>query len=214
MAIKLGEGKPISKGGNANTSDIEIALSKLEDGGSVRLRLVGDVEPNYRYWVKCSDGKSKPIITPFFDKETEKIRFDDPLLGQGRKEFFYTINAIDRATKEMKVLILKTTIYRSLVSLAMDEEYGNPSDDKNGYDIIITKESTGPLPMNCRYGVRAGRNVTPLTTDEQAMERHDLPELYAPKDEAEYYEWIKINTDILDSKVEDSPPSDTDDIPF
>ena len=220
MAIKLGQGKVLPKGGNVNTSDIEIRLSKLSDGDSIRLRLVGDVEPGYRYWVKCSDGKTKPIITPYFDKELEKIKADDPLLGEARKEFFYTINAIDRADGQMKVLILKTTVYRSLVSLAMDEEYGNPSDETNGYDIIISKESTGPQVQNVKYDVRPGRNTTPLTDEEKALELHDLETLYKPKDESDYVEWIKLNTDVLDVRADpNSAEVNTDattetDIPF
>ena len=218
MGIKLGQGKKISKG-SGNTSEIEVNVSKLNDGESVRLRLVGDVEPNYRYWVKCSDGKQKPVITPYFNKETESISAQDPLLGEGRKEFFYTINAIDRASGEMKVLLLKTSIYRTLASFAVDEEYGNPADPDTGYDIIISKERTGPLPMNVKYEVRAGRNTTPLTDEERAMPLHNLAELYAPKDEADYTEWIKMNTDILDVKADpeaygNSEVKGEEDIPF
>ena len=219
MAIQLGKGKVISKGGQ-NTQGLEIALSKLGDGESIRIRLVGDVEPNYRYWASCTNGKQKPVITPFFDKETEVLSSNDPLLGDARKEFFYTINAIDRATNEMKILILKMTIYRTLVSFAMDEEYGNPADENSGYDIIITKERTGPKPMNVKYEIRAGRDTAPLTDAEKAMELHKLDELYAAPTEAEYMEWIKINTDILNVVSTPAPENDTvntsteDDIPF
>ena len=224
MGIKLGKGKVISKGGQ-NTQGLEIALSKLGDGESIRLRLIGEVEPNYRYWVPCANGKNKPVITPYFDKETEVISSSDPLLGEGRKEFFYTINALDRASNEMKILILKTTIYRTLASFAMDEEYGDPTDEKTGYDVTITKEKTGPKIMNVKYELRPSPKVSPLTESELSMPLHDLAELYAPKDEAEYLEWIKINTDILnvvptsplpapEEAAVNSNPVDEDDIPF
>ena len=220
MGIKLGKGKVIAKGGK-NSQGLEINLSKLDDGGSIRLRLLGEVEPGYRYWVKCTNGKTKPILTPFFDKETEVLSSKDPLLGDGRKEFFYTVNAIDRATGELKILLLKTTIYRSLVSLAQDDEYGDCMDEVTGYDIIITKESTGPLPMNVKYEVRAGRDTTPLTAEEKAMELHDLSEIYAPKSEADYIEWIKMETDILNvvpevetAQVEAVNTDKDTDIPF
>ncbi len=214
MGIKLGKGKAISKGGQ-NTQGLEIALSKLGDGDSVRLRLIGDVNPAYRYWVQCSDGKQKPVITPYFDQENEVIKSTDPLLGEGRKEFFYTINALDRATGEMKILIIKTSIYRTLASFAVDEEYGDPADEKTGYDIIITKEKTGPLPMNVKYEVRAGRDVKPLTDAELSIETHKLEEIYAPKPEADYIEWIKMNTDILNVVSETSKPAEeVGDAPF
>ncbi len=223
MAIKLGKGKAISKGGKS-TQGLEIALSKLNDGDSIRVRLIGEVEPNYRYWVACTNGKNKPIITPFFDKENEVLSSKDPLLGEGRKEFFYTMNAIVRSGNdtpdELKVLILKTTIYRSLVSLAMDDEYGDPADETSGYDIIITKERTGPKPMNVKYEVRAGRSTTPITDFEKGLELHDLAELYKAPEESDYIEWISMNTDILN--VEASPtdvdiPANSEkdtDIPF
>ena len=224
MAIKLGQGKVISKGGQS-TQGLEIALSKLNDGDSIRVRLVGEVEPNYRYWVPCTNGKSKPIITPFFDKENEVLSSKDPLLGEGRKEFFYTMNAIvrsgsDTVPDEMKVLILKTTIYRSLVSLAMDEEYGDPTDVVTGYDIIITKERTGPKPMNVKYEVRAGRVATPLDDFEKGLEQHKLSELYKAPEESDYIEWISMNTDLLNvaaSPTDVNVPSNSsadDDIPF
>jgi len=221
MGIRLGKGKPVVKGGK-NTQGLEISLSKLEDGGSIRLRLVGEVEPNYRYWTQCTNGKAKPIITPFFDQETEVLSSKDPLMGVGRKEFFYTINAIDRATSEMKILILKTGIYRSLTSFALDEEYGDPTDEKLGYDVTITKESTGPKPINVKYDLRPSPKTSPLTDSEKAMTQHVLSEVYAAPEEAEYMEWIKINTDIL-NVVPDGPvaPADTpanstekEDIPF
>jgi len=216
MGVKLGQGKPVSKGGGGNTSAIEINLSKLNDGESVRVRLVGEVEPAYRYWVKCDNGKQKPIITPYFNRETEVLSSQDPLLGVGRKEFFYTINAIDRATGEMKVLLLKTSVYRTLMSFAQDEEYGDPSDPDNGYDIVITKESTGPLAMNVKYEVKAGRNTTPLTEEEKNMELHNLAQLYAAPSESEYIEWIKMNTSVLNVPTDNSEVNiePEEDIPF
>ena len=214
MGIAFGAGKEIKAGTGKNMSDIEINLSKLKDGEKVKLRVVGDVMPNYRYWVKTRDGKKKPRLTPFFDREIESINSADPLLGAGQKEFFYTVNCIDRSDGKMKILILKTTVYRYLYSLAVDPDYGNCADSTTGFDINIVKERTGPQAQNVKYNVSPSLKLTPLTDEEQAIELHNLEDLYNPGTEEDYLVWIRENTTVLDVENGDPEHGMKEDIPF
>ncbi len=218
MGVKLGQGKKIEGSDfGPDTQDLEINLSKACKDGSVRLRLVGEVNPAYRYWVTNLEKKKRNIITPFFDGETETWEAGDPLASysDAQKEFFYTINCIDRATGEMKILIIKRTVYQYIYSLAQDPEYGDPTDIENGYDLIISKVSTGPKPMNVKYEIRPGRNTTTLTEEEKGLELHNLAELYKPKSKEDYLEWVKLNTFAMtDNTSETVNETGEDDIPF
>lgn len=215
MGIKLGEGKKVTNEKFApNMREHEINLSKDCENGPVRLRLVGDVHPAFRYWVKTIDGKNRTVITPYFNSETEEWEPGDPLqnYNDARREFFYTINCIDRATNTMRILIIKKTIYQFIYSIATDPDYGNPADPENGYDIVISKEKTGPLPMNVKYSVLPGRNTTALTEEEKAMELFDLDEIYAPMSKDDYTEWVQKNTFALSANTEIN--EDEEDIPY
>ncbi len=217
MGIKLGEGKKIENSNfGPNMRDHEINLSKACDNGALRLRLIGEVQPAYRYWVKTIEGKQRTVITPFFDREEEAWLPGDPLASysDARKEFFYTINCIDRSDGALKILPIKRTIYQYIYSIAQDPEYGNPSDEENGYDLIISKEKTGPLPMNVKYTVMPGRNATPLSNEEKGMELFDLAEIYKPMEEGAYLDWIQKNTFALSANNESNVSQGEDDIPF
>jgi hypothetical protein len=217
MGIAFGAGKEIKAGSGVNTQELEINLSKLAPGEKIKVRLLGEVEPNYRFWVATRDGKKKPKITPFFNKETESFDSGDLLLGNGQKEFFYTVNCIDRNTGELKILLLKTTVYRYLYSLAIDEDYGNPADPENGYDINITKERTGPQPQNVKYNVSPSLKQTPLTDEEKALELHDLASIYNPGTKEDYIQWVKENTTVWEDifkGTEETKPNPEEDIPF
>ena len=217
--MKFGEGKSYETQGNKNMQESEINVGKLANGGSIRLRLVGNVNPAFRYWVKNRADSPRPKLTPFFNKDTENISSDDPLLGKGQKEFFYTINCIERvegAPAEMKILIMKTSIYQYLSSLALDEDYGNPADPVTGRDIIITKESTGPKVMNVKYNILPRPAQSPLTPEELALPLHDLAAIYDPGNKESYIEWVRENTTVLDGLIaaEAVAQSNSEDIPY
>jgi len=219
MGIKLGAGKKIENNNfGPNMKEHELNLSKACDKGTLRVRLVGEVQPGYRYWVKNIEGKHRTVITPYFDREEETWLKGDPLASyqDARKEFFYTINCIDRSDGQMKILPIKRTIYQYIYSIAQDPEYGDPSDEENGYDLIIGKEKTGPLPINVKYTVLPGRNSTPLTADEKGMELFDLAESYKPLSMEAYTEWVSKNTFALTANTEttENTPGTEEDIPF
>lgn len=186
-----------SKKTKTKSGDIkEIRLSELKDGASLTVRLIGEVHPAYRYWVTDKSGKHFPIIAAGFNSFTEEwdnvendILYKNLGSSKPRLEFYYTINCIDRADGNIKILPLKTTIYNALIDLASNPNYGDPGSIEDGYDITITKERTGPKPMNVKYNILPGRYNTPLTEAERELELYNLAELIRPKDN--YNEYIK-----------------------
>lgn len=204
-----------------SNSGESINVSKLENGQSIRLRLVGSVQPAYRHWIPTRDGKSKPVVAAGFNPETQEWDKEDPLYDIPdskikRTESFYTINAIDRANPgKMKVLELKSTVIKALQALENSPDYGDCTDPVTGYDITITKEKTGPNPQNVKYTVLAARKSSPLTEEEKALQLNDLT-VYT-KVRPDYVSYIKEISPILDFQEDDygsGSSIDDDDIPF
>lgn len=122
-----------------------------------RIRLVGPVMPRYVYWFNNNEGKRFPVECLSFNRETEEFvagKNIDPVMeiaeelrlaNKIKPDFAYVCNVIDRKDGKVKLYDVKLTVYKQLVDLARDKEYGSPSDPITGYDIIIRKEKTGPL---------------------------------------------------------------------
>lgn len=205
----------------SSNSGETINVSKLENNQSVRLRLLGSVQPAYRHWIPTRDGKSKPIVAAGFNPETQEWDKEDPIYlipdsKIKRTDAFYTINCIDRASpSKVKVLELKHTIIKALQALENSPDYGDCTDPVTGYDITITKEKTGPNPQNVKYVVLAARKSSPLTEEEKAMTLNDLT-VYT-KVRPDYLSYIKEISPILDFQDDDFDSGDSigdDDIPF
>lgn len=182
----------------------EIERLKFPEGPT-RVRLLGDVTPRYVYWVTTKEGKKNPVECLSYDRETQSFNDskDDPIKeiseealgGQELKpQFAFVCNAIDRGDGKIKIFDLKSTIFRQIVDIAKNPDYGNPADDKDGFDITITKEKTGPLPQNVKYTVMPGRNNTPLTEEEKKLELYDLTKMHKVPTYEEQKEWLMKNT--------------------
>lgn len=140
--------KPTSGGAGTRKEIIRVKLDKE----STKIRLVGNVLPRWIRWITTSEGKKQPLEVISFNRETEEFTSArDPFnelseeAYNEKPQFAYVVNCIDRADGKLKLLDLKLTVFRQLIDLAKDPEYGSPSDPKNGYDITIIKEKTGPL---------------------------------------------------------------------
>jgi len=68
-----------------------------------------------------------------------------------------------------KVSIARITpgIYNELMQWAFDEDIGNCTDINNGFDIIITKESTGNRAIDVRYSLANSTNRGPVFIDSE-----------------------------------------------
>lgn len=187
--------KPKGPGGNKD-------IQRIKYGETTRVRFIGDVLPRYVYWVTNNEGKRVPQECISFDRETEQFSTStaDPFheissdLYDENPAFSYVTNVIDRADGEIKLMDLKLTVYRQIVDLATNPEYGNPADEENGYDITIKKEKTGPLPQNVKYSVTPGRSNTPLTDEEKAMDLFDLDVIFKKPEYDTQKQWLLKNT--------------------
>lgn len=119
-----------------------------------KVRLVGTVVPRFHYWVQTKEGKKATIECLGFNRESQS--FDggrDPMLEipegvyTDKPQFAYVCQLfhIEGETKKLKICDLKQTIYKGIVDLVVNPEYGSPDDPENGYDIWISGAKTGPL---------------------------------------------------------------------
>ena len=195
--------KPSSQ--NSNSRDIERV--KI-DGPETRVRFVGPVMPRYVYWVVTNEGKRYPLECLSFDRETEQFNNGrDPFkeipdyIYSDKPQFAYICNVIDRKDGAVKLLDLKTTIYKQLVDYATNADYGSPADPDNGYDITIKREKTGPQPQNVKYTVMPSRNSIPLKPTEREMELYNLETIFKRQTYEEQKEWLLKNTSYFSEEV-------------
>lgn len=195
--------KPQAQGSGRDIQRLRI------DKAETRVRFVGDVLPRYVYWVNTTDGRRMPLECLSFDRETEQFtsRNRDPFkeldeaVYDDKPTFSYVCNVIDRTDGQIKLLDLKTTIYKQVIDYATSIEYGNPSDPDEGYDITIKREKTGPLPQNVKYTVMPSRNSVPLTDAEKAMELYNLDTIFKRSSYEEQKEWLLKNTNYFAEDV-------------
>lgn len=187
--------KPQARG---NGRDIQ----RIKYGNETRVRLVGEVLPRYVYWVTTTEGKRVPLECISFDRSTEQFtsKYPDPFnevdkdAYSDNATFSYVCNAIDRADGEIKLMDLKTTVYKQIIDYATNPDYGDPADPETGYDIIIKKEKTGPLPQNVKYSVMPSRSNVPLTDEEKEMELFSLDTIFKRPEYDTQKEWLLKNT--------------------
>lgn len=183
MAIKFGETK-----GKAQSNSVDSYAYK---DGENSLRLVGGVLPRYVYWVKGTNDKDIPIECLSFDREKEKftnVETDHvPEFYPDKKcSWAYSINCIDPTDGKVKVLNLKKKLFQQILSAA--EDLGDPTDAKDGWDVVFKKEKTGPLPFNVEYTLSVlrckKRALTPAELEAVAAAT-DIDELYVRPTPAE-----------------------------
>lgn len=143
--------------------------------GENRVRMVGDLVARYVYWIKGENNKPIPFECLDFNRETEKF---DKAEKDWVKEFYpdqkcswaYAILVIDpNDDNKIKIWNLKNKLTKEILSMAKDPELGDPTDPETGWDIVFTKEKTGPLPINVSYSLLQRKLKTrPLTDEERA----------------------------------------------
>jgi hypothetical protein len=201
----------------------------VANGPGWKIRLVGDLLPNYLYWVKAKEGPRTRNVTNFNRmSETFDSTIDDPIKRlitpkdpKVLHQFGYATNVINRADGLIYLLELKQTVYAGILEYAKkaNEGYGDPADPETGYDLTIEKKKTGPLKQNVKYGVTPSRNNTPLTEEEQVLELYNLAKLYKQETPDEQIAWLRENTLYLDINVAGDTPANggfdpNDDVPF
>ena len=79
----------------------------------------------------------------------------------------------------VKVLGTGIGIFKDILSLIVDPEYGDITDPEEGLDLIITK--TGSGQFNTKYDVKTVRKESPIGFDKWEECLHDLSQLAKPR---------------------------------
>lgn len=185
----------------------DINIQKLQQGKSLRVRLVGGVLPIRMHWIKSLKGNTMPpyYCTKFnpnssqFDNpyniydESGRVVGEEPsdeyrciwcYLGQKSSKNYF-INCIDRKFQRenedenpVKLLAMKSGMLDGLAETINNAEGIKPNDPDEGYDTIITK-SIGDNNI-AKYNLTAAIKdaFVPLTKRERKYELFDLSEIY------------------------------------
>lgn len=160
MKKSLGDKMGLSFNNAKGTAQKDRADSYEYKDGENRIRLVGDILARYVYWIKGENNKNLPFECLAFNRETETF---DNAETDHVKEFYpdlkcswaYAIQGIanpDSDNPELKIVNLKKKLFKQILDVA--EDLGDPTDPETGYDIVFTKQKTGPLPINVEYTLK------------------------------------------------------------
>ena len=188
----------------------------------VRVRLIGNVLPRHQYWITNKDGGKRTIECLSFNRDTQEFDSSpDPMREvpegvfinkEGTPEFCYVTEVIDRKDGKLKIMELKATIYKKIVDICQNPDYGDVSDSVMGVDLLIKREKTGPLPQNVKYDTMPGRKATPFTEAELALESYELEKIYKRPTYAEQKKWLLENTTYFAGVDSEASPEKADDI--
>lgn len=186
-------------------------------------------------------GEDKPCPVCEASSELKKLskKKDDPYDKQARglyrkKRVYY--NAINRADdlsvyeqreedgkqvwynaetdeKDSPVKVLGTGIgvYKDIISLIVDPEYGDVTDAEEGLDLIITK--TGSGQFNTKYDVKTVRKESPVGFDQWEEALNDLKPLTKCKTYDEILAIMDGEDPSANKNVEESAQAATDMLP-
>jgi hypothetical protein len=138
--------------------------------GVNKIRIIGDVVPGYKYWLKTKDNSPVPADCLSFNRDTE--RFDNSRVDPVRRHFpemkcswAYQSLVIDRADGKVKLFDHKKKLFESVLETAK-KKFGDPTDPENGWDIVFTKKKTGPQAFNVEYALEVFDLENSALTDE------------------------------------------------
>lgn len=191
--------------------------------GEQTIRLFGDVEPRYLYWLK-KDGKDIPIECLSFDRAQERFTnvekdwvkhyFPDIKCSWG-----YAINGIDLNEKKVVVVNLKKKLFEQIKTAA--EDLGDPTDVETGWDVVFKRTKTGPLAFNVEYTLQVLRcKKRPLSDEEKELVANAKPVSEAiprlsPEEQKKFIEENLLgNTEDVPPEMASKKPTESvDDIP-
>jgi hypothetical protein len=172
---------------------------KLTEGEN-RFRMVGGVVPRYLYWVK-NGSDNIPFECLSFDRSLEKFTNiehdwvqemvhvadkDTGVMGPIRCSWAYACLVVDADDGKVKILNLKKKMFEQII--LNSKKLGNPTDQENGYDIIVNRVKTGPHAFNVEYQLDVlemadPANKKPLTEAIKTLiEETDPIDLQVPRD--------------------------------
>jgi len=138
--------------------------------GAPIIRAIGDYNKVDEYintlwleWNEIKEGHGGDKEAAKQSKEGKKCL---ALINEHKAKMVVDMNVIVRETGEVKKLCANRTIFQGIMDYANNPEYGNPSDEKHGYDFKIITTTEPNKPMTRKYAITAGRKETPLTPEE------------------------------------------------
>jgi hypothetical protein len=110
---------------------------KYVDGENV-LRLVGDLLPQYSYWIKGNDGKDHSVECLGFDRDSETFLNKEKdwvrhYFPEKKCSWSYMIQAIDVKNGKLVLVPLKKKLFEQIKVAA--EDLGDPTDIDAGLTI-------------------------------------------------------------------------------
>jgi len=136
-------------------------------------RIIGNVVPGYKYWLKTRDNTSVPADCLGFNRETEV--FDNKTRDVVREywpemkcSWAYQSLVIDRTDGKIKLFDHKKKLFESILDAAK-KKLGDPTDIENGWDVVFTRKKTGPKTFNVEYSLETfDLKNTPLSAEDKA----------------------------------------------
>jgi len=190
--------------------------------GENRFRIVGSVVPTYKYWLKTKDGSPVPMECLGFNRETEK--FENKVRDVIREYFpdkkcswAYQSFVIDRTDNKVKLFDHKKKLFEAILDAAK-KKMGDPTDPENGWDVVFTREKTGPLAYNVEYSLEHYElENSPLSDEdkaaiEEAGNIEDITKIPTPEDQEAFIKEFIIGQDEPEDDVKEELTMD-DDIP-
>lgn len=142
--------------------------------GENRIRIYGGVLARYIYWIPNKDGVKSPVECLAFNRETQE--FDNAekdwvkeYFPDAKPEWAFASVCVDTLDNDNVVRIFnhKRKLFGVIVDMA--EDLGDPSDVKTGWDVVFSRDKTGPKVYNVEYTVKQLRcKPRELTEDESA----------------------------------------------
>lgn len=163
MALSFGDAK-----GGAEKQSVPSYKMKM---GLNRIRVYGGILARYMYWVPGSQGRDVPVECLSFNRSTEAFDNKDK---DWVKEYYpdlksswgYAMMCVDLDANEPVELVFnwKSKLFKQVVS-AM-EDLGDPTNLDTGWDIIFSKDKTGPNTFNVEYtlnAIKCSKSIGPVS---------------------------------------------------
>jgi hypothetical protein len=146
-------------------------------------RIVSEVMPGYKYWMKTSEGQSVPIDCLSFDPDLEEFTNSEKdwvkhYYPEKKCSWAYSCFVIDRADNTVKILDLKKKLLGQVIGAV--KKIGDPSDRENGWNVICDRASTGPKVFNVEYTLQT------FDLENEALSADDLELIKELPDITEY----------------------------
>lgn len=220
MALKFNQ-----VAGEAKKSDVN--YYKFEDGEN-RFRMVGDVLPRYVYWLKSPDNKTLAIECLSFDRELERFTniekdWVTDFKPDEKCSWSYLVQVVDLdekdPTKRVKVLGLKKKLFQQIIELA-EKHYGDPTDPETGWDCVVNRKKTGPLPFNVEYTLDQLSSKPRELDDEEKEAIKDLKgidELFPrpkPEEQKAFLDKVFLGEKEDDGNTDNEAVKEFEDVPY